>query len=145
MPLSFRFLSILDQIFTFHWILACAKIFSTVSSMTYLATVSLMINRPISTYGVLLWRTVARFAIGTLMLGDGISLTGEAWGRSRICMFSMQQALLLCCMIWSVLPLDGMGVEIKFWTYRCLLTGQGRCGHFDDYLGSWITCLIFKA
>ena len=45
------------------------------------------------------------------MLGDGISLTGEAWGRSRICMFSMQQALLLCCMIWSVLPLDG--IELK--------------------------------
>ena len=33
---------------------------------------------------------MARFAIRTLMLGDGISLTDEAWGRSRICMFSMQ-------------------------------------------------------
>ena len=73
-----------------------------------------MINRPISTHGVLLWRTVARFAIGTLMLGDGISLTGEAWGRSRICMFSMQQALLLCCMIWSVLPLDGIELKPSF-------------------------------
>ena len=108
MPLSFRFLSVLDQIFTFQWILACAKIFSTVSSMIYLAVVSLMINRLISTCGVLFWRTVARFAIGALMLDDGISLTGKAWGRPRICMFSMQQALLLCCMIWSVLPLDGI-------------------------------------
>ena len=86
--------------------------------MIYLAAVPLMINRPISTYyGVLLWRTVARFATGTLMLGDGISLTGEAWGRSRICMFSMQQELLLCCLIWSVLPLDGIELKSSFELY----------------------------
>ena len=82
--------------------------------MIYLVAVSLMINRLISTCGVLFWRTVARVAIGTLMLDDGISLTGKAWGRSRICMFSMQQALLLCCMILSVLPLDGIELKSSF-------------------------------
>ena len=29
-------------------------------------------------------------------------------------MFSMQQALLLCCKIWSVLPLDGIELKSSF-------------------------------
>ena len=49
-----------------------------------------------------------------MQLDDGISLIGKAWGRSRICMFSMQQALLLCCMIWSVLPLGGIELKSSF-------------------------------
>ena len=50
------------------------------------------------------------------MLDDEISLTGKAWGRSRICtcMFSMQQALSLCCMVWSVLSLDGIELKSSF-------------------------------
>ena len=87
MSLSPRCLSVLDQIFTYLQFkhIAHALRFYTISSMIYLAAVSLMINRPISTCGVLFWRTVARFAIWTLRGQGGQSgpLDSEKFAKNR--------------------------------------------------------------
>ena len=121
---------ILDQIFTFPWILACAnlKISSTFSSMIKPSPWQIPI-------------------LGHLMLGGrggGISPTGKVWGRW---MSSMQQAWQFWnfCgdstaernnlhshdypITWflSALPwLDGIKLSLMFWTYiltyRYLLT-----------------------